>query len=209
MRTSPQPTVERGFHDPVMESQAVFRLCLEALSRPCRPIDIGSDLPSLGALTPATLSIVLALADYETRIWLDPKARAGGEIGNHIRFHTGASLCEDPGEADFAVVVDAVAMPPLSAFKQGTLDYPDNSTTLLMQVGRFHASGPTFKGPGINGAIAFWADPLPQHFPGQIASNRRSFPCGVDMIFIAESQVAGLPRSTVIQSNGTISCTLP
>jgi alpha-D-ribose 1-methylphosphonate 5-triphosphate synthase subunit PhnH len=44
MRASSQPAVERGFRDPVMESQAVFRLCLEALSRPCRPIDIGSEL---------------------------------------------------------------------------------------------------------------------------------------------------------------------
>jgi alpha-D-ribose 1-methylphosphonate 5-triphosphate synthase subunit PhnH len=135
------------------------------------------------------------MADFETSIWLDDHLARTVEIAAFLRFHTGARLVSDPAQATFAVISDVASMPALSAFGQGTADYPDQSTTLLIQVERLESSGHTFEGPGINGRIAFAAEPSPPDFCNQLGENRAAFPCGVDLIFVTLATVAALPRS--------------
>ena len=86
-------------------------------------------------------------------------------------------------------------MPPLKVFAQGTPDYPDRSTTLLVQVDRLDGFGHTFEGPGINGRITFSAEPALPDFTRQLGENRAAFPCGVDLIFVTATTIAALPRS--------------
>jgi len=194
--------LEGGFEDAVLESQRVFRLCLQALSRPGVAVPMTTGLKAIGPLRPATAAILLALADFETTLWLDSAARAEPDIGAFLRFHTGAAICDDPDDADFAVVLDPRAVPALGAFKQGMSDYPDRSSTLLIQVDHLCADGPTCTGPGIDGAVSFWAEPLPADFAAQLVRNRKSFPCGVDILFVAPAEIVGLPRSTTTRANG-------
>lgn len=191
-----------GFKDVVLEPQRVFRQCLQALSRPGIAVDIETELRPIGPLQPATAAILLALADFETTVWLDSAAHATPEIGAFLRFHTGASICDRPQDADFAVVLEPRLMPSLPTFKQGTPDYPDRSTSVLIQVDRMLTDGPVFKGPGIDGSVSFWAAPLPTDFAAQLTDNRRSFPCGVDIFLVAPSQIIGLPRSVAINADG-------
>jgi len=81
-------------------------------------------------------------------------------------------------------------------------DYPDRSTTLIVQTGSFETAGWVFTGPGIDGHVSFRPQSLPTDFPDQFAANRQSFPCGVDILFVSDDQIAGLPRSASITETG-------
>jgi alpha-D-ribose 1-methylphosphonate 5-triphosphate synthase subunit PhnH len=139
--------------------------------------------------------MALTLADYETPLWLDRVLAGAESVAAFLRFHTGARLVSEPAEASFALISDVANAPPLSAFAQGTPDYPDRSTTLIIEVERFSAEGWRLQGPGIAGETAFGAAPLAADFGAQLVANRAQFPLGVDVIFAAPLAVAALPRS--------------
>ena len=149
----PQPPAKAapaaGFVDPVFDSQRVFRTVLDCVARPGRLTPLNSSIAAPAPLLATTAEILLAMADFETSIWLDDHLARTVEIAAFLRFHTGARLVSDPAQATFAVISDVASMPALSAFGQGTADYPDRSTTLLIQVERLESSGHTFEGPGI------------------------------------------------------------
>lgn len=184
-----------GFADPVLDSQRVFRAAMDALSHPGRtvPLDTALDVPA--PLTPSGAALVLMLADFETTLWLDAALAAAPAVGRYLTFHSGVRLTDDPSTADFALVSDPAAMPDLGDFAQGTPDYPDRSTTLIVQVEAFGA-GWHLEGPGIKDRIAFSAAPLAPDFTDQIVANRAGFPLGVDILFAGPATIAGLPRST-------------
>jgi alpha-D-ribose 1-methylphosphonate 5-triphosphate synthase subunit PhnH len=120
-------------------------------------------------------------------------------VTDWLRFHTGAPIIASPAEAMFTLVADAAALPPLAEFAMGTDEYPDRSTTLILGVATLDAGAPlTLRGPGIKDTVSFAPSPLPPGFVAQWADNRAKFPRGVDVIFVAKGQVAGLPRSTRI-----------
>lgn len=196
------PGASPGFSDVVGESQATFRLCLQAMSRPGQIQPMSADLDVSAPLHPNSAAVLLSLSDYETTVWLEPGMRAVPEIGGFLQFHTGSRLVEHPGDADFAVISDLEAAPSLSVFKQGTLDYPDRSTTLIVQVNRLLDSGPVFKGPGIETSVRFKAEPTLSDFAAQLRANHLSFPCGVDLFFVTQYAIAALPRSSVIEQEG-------
>jgi alpha-D-ribose 1-methylphosphonate 5-triphosphate synthase subunit PhnH len=190
--------IERGFDDPVIEAQQVFRTVLDAMARPCRITTLPTRLKSPPPLLPTAAAVLLALADYETSIWLDETLADVPAIGAFLRFHTGARLVPERHSADFAVIGDPARLPPLATFAQGTPEYPDRSTTLIIQVDALVSEGWSFRGPGIPGRSVFSASPLPIGFSQQLAANRRGFPCGVDLVFVTSAEIATLPRSTRI-----------
>lgn len=190
-----------GFDDYGTEANAVFRACLAALSRPAslQPLQVALEAPS--PLSPLAAAVMLTLADYETTFWLDEPLAAAPAVDEFLRFHTGARRTDAPAAADFAVIADVPAMPPLARFKQGTAEYPDRSTTLVLQVSELSAgAGMTFAGPGIKDRVSFSASLLPAGFIAQLQANRAVFPCGVDLIFAGAGQLAALPRSVNLVS---------
>ena len=84
--------IVRGFADPVHDSQRVFRTALDALARPGRIARVSSSLAPPAPLLATSASVLLALADYETAVWLDDTLAEAAEVADFIRFHTGASL---------------------------------------------------------------------------------------------------------------------
>jgi alpha-D-ribose 1-methylphosphonate 5-triphosphate synthase subunit PhnH len=193
-----QSAIQPGFGDAVRESQAVFRLAMRALGSPGQVVPIDTPLaPPVPLLAPAA-ALLLTLCDFETPVWLDPVLADSAEIPAFLRFHTGARLVTSPADADFAVIADAARMPALSMFAQGTPDYPDRSTTLILQVETLAPTGWTLEGPGIRGTARFSATPLPADFAVQMRANRAAFPCGVDIFFATRTSLAALPRSTRI-----------
>ena len=87
-----------------------------------------------------------------------------------------------------------------AAFAQGTLEYPDRSTTLLMKVERLASEGPLrLTGPGIPGSRSLAVEKLPPSFREQISANRARFPQGVDLLLCCGDRLAGLPRSTRLE----------
>ena len=67
-----------------------------------------------------------------------------------LAFHCGAPLTEVPAEALFALAAEPARLPELALFAQGTQDYPDRSTTLILAVATLE-DGPALRltGPGI------------------------------------------------------------
>ena len=189
----------RGFADPVLESQRVFRAVMEALARPGRLQSLETDLRPPAPLTPELAAVALTLADHEAPLWLDRALAGTPEVASYLRFHTGAAVVANPREAALALVADPARMPPLSDFALGTLEYPDRSTTVVVAVGSLSGrSGWHLRGPGIDGSAMLSATPLHDGFTNELRANHARFPQGVDLLFVAPGQVAGLPRSTAL-----------
>lgn len=198
MTTDAAAALLPGFSDYGQDANHVFRTCLDATARPGTVYSLDVDLSTPAPLLPSSAALLLALADYETTCWLDPTLANARGVAEYVRFHTGARISSTPDEADFAVAADVRAMPRISSFKQGTPEFPDRSTTLILQVESIKADGFQFAGPGINGVSTVSCDPTPSDFQTQWRENRSAFPCGVDLIFVAATHIAALPRSAAL-----------
>jgi alpha-D-ribose 1-methylphosphonate 5-triphosphate synthase subunit PhnH len=186
-----------------LADQAVFRAVMDAMARPGRV----NAIEALPAEWPAPLNagaaaVALCLADFETPVWLDAIAREGAAAA-WLRFHTGTRITGDPREAAFAFVTDAQHAPDFQSFALGSLDYPDRSTTFVLQVEGFGNGVPRrLAGPGIKDTAVFSASPLPDDFDARLAANRALAPRGADFILVSNSAVAALPRSTRLLAMG-------
>jgi alpha-D-ribose 1-methylphosphonate 5-triphosphate synthase subunit PhnH len=194
-------TAQQGFAEPARQSQRIFRAAMEAMARPGSINSISPDLAPPAPLSPSMAAIALTLLDYETSVWLDEPLAAADEVARYLRFHTGAAITSSPAKAAFALVAQPEALPPLESFALGTNDYPDRSTTLLLQTKTLQAGrGWLLSGPGIPpGGVRFEAAPLPASFHAQREALQELFPCGIDCFFIAASSLAALPRTTVVK----------
>jgi alpha-D-ribose 1-methylphosphonate 5-triphosphate synthase subunit PhnH len=197
-----QPSIQPGFSDPVFQAQSVFRAAMEAMARPGRPVAMSAGLVSPRPLNGPMAALLLTLCDFETSIWLDAALADAKGVRDFLRFHTGARIVDAPLEATFAVISDARHSPPIADFAQGTAEYPDRSTTLILGVRTFASAGWKLEGPGIEGQTHFSADPVPDGFVEQVRGNRVHLPRGVDIIFATEHAIAALPRSVILTEAG-------
>lgn len=182
--------------EPVFAEQSTFRAIMDACARPgsLQPMALAEGVPA--PLSGEAASVALALFDHDTPVWLDETLSRTPEVAAWLRFHTGAPIVAEPGEAAFALIADPQRLPALDKFNIGTGDYPDRSTTLVIQVAAFgEGETLTLTGPGIRGEAVFEAAPLPSDMADRIAANRSLFPRGVDLLFVAQRQVAAIPRS--------------
>lgn len=181
----------------VFENQAAFRAVMDAFATPGVVKEL-ADSAAPAPLAPAAGAIVRSLADFETPVWLDPALSAPAVI-DWIRFQTGAPIVADKQAACFALIGDSENLRDFSEFAVGSADYPDRSCTVLLQVGALReGEGLILTGPGIERARQLRIDPLLSGFVRHWAVNREGFPCGVDIILIAGSRIAALPRSVRI-----------
>lgn len=192
-----------AFADQVLDAQSMFRATMNAMARPGRVLQHNCSLMPPGPLSAGAAAIALTLADYETPIWLDAPLAATDAVPNWLRFHTGAPITRDPAGATFALISDASTLPDFAVFSSGAQDYPDRSATLIMQVGSLSSGVPLrLSGPGIEGTQLLHIAPLPADFSDRAAANRRLFPRGVDVLFVSDNAVAGIPRSTLVAKEG-------
>ena len=175
------------FADPARDAARAFRVCLNTMARPGRIETI------TGAMPPAPLSVaagtlLLTLCDTTTPLFLAGRFDTVA-LRDWLTFHTGAPIV-GAGQAVFALGGWA-DLATLARFAIGTVEYPDRSTTLIVEQAALEAVGATLTGPGIK-------DRAGLNLP-EIAAFRRNaalFPLGLDFYFTAGSQVAALPRST-------------
>ena len=107
-------------------------------------------------------------------------------------------MVNNPADASFAFMTAQEGLLPLVAFAQGTHEYPDRSTTLVIQVDRIGGSVIELSGPGLKTPIPFGAASLPRSFWIEMIGNHSQFPLGVDVIFVDQTHIACCPRSTRI-----------
>ncbi|OLP62206.1 phosphonate C-P lyase system protein PhnH [Xaviernesmea oryzae] len=196
MPKTAKATYYGAFADAVLDAQAAFRGLMDAMARPGR-IHRFAELASPPApLSPAQGTIALTLFDQDTPVHLTP-ALAASAVASWLSFQTGAPLTADRLQGRFALVEKGVAFPALSGFALGTQDYPDRSTTLIVELEAL-AGGPErcIAGPGIDGEATMAPIGLPEAFPALWAENGAQFPRGVDLILTAGDACLCLPRTT-------------
>lgn len=188
---------EGGFADPVGASQTVFRALMDALARPGSVHVLPEVTAPPAPLTASATALIATLADADTPVWLDPALTKTSAVRDWIVFHTGAPITAHQSEAAFAVVSAPQNLSALNGFALGSQEFPDRSTTVILQVTTLTEGAPlTLEGPGIKGQASLAPDPLPQHFARQWMANRQAFPRGIDLILAAPGCVAAMPRST-------------
>lgn len=191
--------IQPGFSDPVLDSQAVFRLVLDAMAKPGTMHSVSDflvDVP-LG-LHPATAACLLCLADYETPVFL-PQWLQNSEVKAFLAFHTGAPVTNRPDEAAFAVVEGDSHESRLFDFATGDDRYPDRSATLLVQCALLEGGERVhLEGPGIKTRKTIAPSDLRHDFWPEVDANHALYPCGVDLILCSGDRLMALPRSTRI-----------
>lgn len=194
-----------GFKNPVHDVQACFRAIMNAMARPGsrQSVPVQNLMPP-EPLTPVAAAIALTLFDYDTPVWLDRPLAASEAVTGFLRFHTSAPIVAEPVEAAFALISDPVHMIPLASFNQGSAEYPDTSTTVIL-TGQTLAGGSavTLRGPGIKDTATLATGPLPPVFYEQVVANTKLFPRGVDLVLAGARDVMALPRSTQVQQPET------
>lgn len=203
MKPQELSTLGAGFSQEAFGSQKVFRAALQALSHPGQLVDVMHDaeVPRVGHA--ASAALLLALLDADSGLWLSPALR-DSDAAAWLRFHTGCKLVEAPGEAQFAWLAVSDALRPLAHFSNGSENYPDQSTTCVIDVADLgHAADEgqdwRLSGPGIQDRACLRVTGLPQDFVAQWAANYAAFPRGVDLFLATPRQIVGLPRSTRIE----------
>lgn len=187
--------IGRGFEDLALDSQAVFRQVLSAISSPGEIHATSADVESPDGLHPAAAAVLLALLDQDTRLWLSP-AFARGVAGTYLRFHTGCVLTDNPLAADF-VLARPDELPRLSDLSLGSEEYPERSATVVLQVdGLSKDDGWCLSGPGIDGQAMLKVSGLDATFLPGWRESQLHFPRGVDLIFTSVDRLAAMPRTT-------------
>ncbi len=190
-----------GFDHDALGSQTVFRLALQALSYPGRPIDMPlvANTPAQGH--PAAAQLLLALLDADTRLWVSPSL-VDSEATAWLRFHTGCELTADFTHAHFCWFALNDPVPPLAALAQGSDASPEQSASCIVEVSSLvDKTGGTWclHGPGIQGRQHLTVTGLPPDFATQWQTNTAQFPRGVDVFLASPEQIVGMPRTTQMQ----------
>ena len=192
-----------GFADKVLSAQTTFRSVMDAMARPgsVQRVTAVSGVPA--ALMRGTAAIALTLFDHDTPVWLDPRLSETADVGKWLKFHTGAPVISDPSICSFALIGDARALLALDRFAFGTSEYPDRSTTLILQVESL-TQGTAFelRGPGIDGAALLRATLQPADLFERLAINATLFPRGIDIVLVADDAVVAIPRTTRLAAKG-------
>ncbi len=192
--------VSPGFSDPVHDAQSVFSAVMRAMSRPGRIEQINERLEAPSPANNAVAAVILTLCDHDSPLWLDETVAGAEELKSWVRFHCSAPITGDRATADFALVTNPQSMPDLDTFALGTDEFPDRSTTLIVQVSSILENGGwVLSGPGIESKHKIRSDDLSADFIAQWRSNRELFPRGVDVILCAEDRIACLPRTVKIE----------
>jgi alpha-D-ribose 1-methylphosphonate 5-triphosphate synthase subunit PhnH len=192
-----------GFADKVLSAQSTFRSVMDAMARPGTVQRIVAVTGVPAPMMRGTASIALTLFDHDTPIWLDPRMSDTSEVTKWLKFHTSAPVIADSSICSFALIGDASVLPGLDRFAFGSNEYPDRSTTLILQVESL-TRGPTYElcGPGIDGTTNLQATIQPADLFKRLAINAALFPRGIDVVLVADDAIVAIPRTTRLVAKG-------
>jgi alpha-D-ribose 1-methylphosphonate 5-triphosphate synthase subunit PhnH len=192
-----------GFADKVLSAQSTFRSVMDAMARPGSVQRVIASVGAPASVMRGTAAIALTLFDHDTPIWLDSGMSETSEVAKWLKFHSGALVLEDPSICSFALVGNGSALPDLSRFSFGTNEYPDRSTTLILQVGSLkHGNAYELRGPGTDGTAMLRAMIEPKDLFDRLAINEQLFPRGIDVILVSGESIVAIPRTTRLNAKG-------
>jgi alpha-D-ribose 1-methylphosphonate 5-triphosphate synthase subunit PhnH len=186
-----------GFADKVLSAQTTFRSVMEAMARPGSVQRVIASVGTPPHLMRGTAAIALTLFDHDTPVWLDPLLAETIEVKKWLKFHSGAPVVTDSSIASFALVSEGGMLPELDRFAFGSSEYPDRSTTVILQVDSL-ARGAQYElsGPGIDGRAILQASFKPNDLFERLAINAALFPRGIDVVLVADDAIVAIPRTT-------------
>jgi alpha-D-ribose 1-methylphosphonate 5-triphosphate synthase subunit PhnH len=192
-----------GFSDKVLSAQSTFRSVMDAMARPGSIQRITSAAGTPAAMMRGTAAIALTLFDHDTPVWLDGWMSATADVATWLKFHTSAPVVTDSSTASFALVGDPENLPALDRFAFGSNEYPDRSTTLILQVESL-TDGPVveLRGPGIDCSAALRASIQPRDLFERLAINAALFPRGIDVVLVHDDSIVAIPRTTRLVRGG-------
>jgi alpha-D-ribose 1-methylphosphonate 5-triphosphate synthase subunit PhnH len=192
-----------GFADKVLSAQTIFRSVMDTMARPGSVHCIASASGMPPGVMRGTAAIALTLFDQDTPLWLDPRMSEAPEVEKWLKFHTSAPVVSDPSISSFALIGNAAELPALDRFSFGTNEYPDRSTTLILQVESLR-EGLAFElsGPGIEGTTVLQARIEPLDLFARLAINAKLFPRGIDVVLVADDAIVAIPRTTRLVAEG-------
>ncbi|MDA9544325.1 protein phnH [Bradyrhizobium sp. CCBAU 45321] len=193
-----------GFADKVLSAQSTFRSVMDAMARPGSVQRIVPMAGAPGPMMRGTAAIALTLFDHDTPLWLDARMAESADVTKWLKFHTGAPVVQDSSIASFALIGDGGALPSFESFAFGTSEYPDRSTTVIVQIDSL-AAGRSFelRGPGIDGVATLQASIKPFDLFERLQMNEALFPRGIDVVLVADDAVVAIPRTTRVVSKGS------
>ena len=192
-----------GFADKVLSAQSTFRSVMDAMARPGSIRRIASTAGTPAAMMRGTAAIALTLFDHDTPVWLDGGMSATADVAKWLKFHTSAPVVTDSSIASFALVGDPENLPALDRFAFGSNEYPDRSTTLILQVESLrHGPVVELQGPGIDGMAELRASLQPRDLFERLAINTTLFPRGIDVVLVHDDSIVAIPRTTRLVRGG-------
>ncbi len=191
------------FADKVLSAQSTFRSVMDAMARPGSIQRIASAAGAPVGMMRGTAAIALTLFDHDTPVWLDSRMSVTADVAKWLKFHTSAPVITDSSTASFALVGDPESLPALDRFAFGSNEYPDRSTTLILQVESL-TGGPVveLQGPGIDGTAGLRASLQPRDLFERLAFNATLFPRGIDVVLVHDNSIAAIPRTTRLVRGG-------
>ncbi len=192
-----------GFADKVFSAQSTFRSIMDAMARPGTVQRVVAAVGVPAPMMRATASIALTLFDHDTPIWLDSRMSETPDVTKWLRFHTSAPVVADSSVSSFALIGDANMLPRLDRFAFGSNEYPDRSTTLILQIESL-TQGATYelRGPGIDGTATLQAAIQPADLFERLAINAALFPRGIDVVLVVDDAIVAIPRTTRLAAKG-------
>ncbi len=192
-----------GFADKVLSAQSTFRSVMDAMARPGCVQRIGAAAGTPAAMMRGTAAIALTLFDHDTPVWLDQLMSETSDVTKWLKFHTGAPVVGDSSICSFAIIGDARALPALDRFAFGSNEYPDRSTTLILQVDSLaQGLALALRGPGIDGTAVLQAAIQPPDLFERLAINATLFPRGIDVVLVHDDTIVAIPRTTRLVAKG-------
>jgi alpha-D-ribose 1-methylphosphonate 5-triphosphate synthase subunit PhnH len=186
-----------GFADKVLSAQSTFRSVMDAMARPGSVQRVAAASGTPAAMMRGTAAIALTLFDHDTPLWLDPLMSATSEVTKWLKFHTGAPVIADSSICSFALIGDPASLPGLDRFAFGSNEYPDRSTTLILQVESLsRGAALELRGPGIDGTAILQATIQPVDLFERLEINQTLFPRGIDVVLVHDDTIVAIPRTT-------------
>ena len=192
-----------GFADKVLSAQSTFRSVMDAMARPGSVQRIAALSGTPDPMMRGTAAIALTLFDHDTPVWLDVRMSETSHVAKWLKFHTSTPVIADSSISSFALIGDPKNLPALDRFAFGSNEYPDRSTTLILQVESL-TEGPAFelRGPGIDGTAILRALLQPHDLFEQLAINVTLFPRGIDVVLVHDDAIVAIPRTTRLSARG-------
>ncbi len=185
-----------AFADPVFSAQSVFKSLMDGFARAGQIIRLEASSIPPAPMGAAAGAVALTLCDHDTAVWLTP-ALGKSAVPQWIAFHTGAPVTDTKTDARFAFVEKGAPVPGFDQFSLGTQEYPDRSTTLVIEIEALTGGEPlTAHGPGIKDDITIAVRGLPEVFLDFWSANRAIFPRGIDLVLTSGDSVLCLPRTS-------------